>query len=77
MDIKLEKYKLVEWLIGLKDEAVISKIKEVRRENESSWSDEISEAEKIFITAGLKDLKNGNTFAHEQVMEEVSKSYGL
>lgn len=77
MDIQLEKYKLLEWLIGLKDERIISKIIEVKNENEDSWSDEISEDEKIFIKAGLKDLENGNTFYHEQVMEEVSRTYGL
>ncbi|MGV8815175.1 MAG: hypothetical protein ACOH2D_13810 [Gelidibacter sp.] len=77
MDIQLEKYKLLEWLIGLKDERIISKIIEVKNENDDSWSDEISEDEKIFIKAGLKDLENGNTFSHEQVMEEVSRTYGL
>ncbi|MEO5787363.1 hypothetical protein [Gelidibacter sp.] len=77
MDIQLEKYKLLEWLIGLKDERIISKIIEVKNENDDSWSDEISEDEKIFIKAGLKDLENGNTFYHEQVMEEVSRTYGL
>lgn len=39
MNIQLEKYKLLEWLIGLKDERIISKIIEVKSENENSWSD--------------------------------------
>ncbi|MGC1633349.1 MAG: hypothetical protein WA749_14665 [Gelidibacter sp.] len=77
MDIQLEKYKLLEWLIRLKDERIISKIIEVKNENDTSWSDEISEDEKIFIKAGLKDLENGNTVSHDQVMEEVSRTYGL
>ncbi|TDU43721.1 hypothetical protein BXY82_1138 [Gelidibacter sediminis] len=77
MDIQLEKYKLVEGLIGLKDEAIITKIKQVKDENEEAWSIDVSEAEKTFIKAGLKDLKQGKTYSHDQVMEEVSKAYGL
>lgn len=77
MDIQLEKYKIMEWLISINDERVISKIIEVKNENEKLWAEEITEAEKIFIKAGLKDIESGNTFSHEQVMEEVSKSYGL
>lgn len=77
MDIQLEKYKLLEWLIGLKDERIISKIKELKIKNESDWSQDISETEKLFIKAGLKDIEEGNTFSHDQVMEEISKEYGL
>lgn len=77
MDIQLEKYKLVEWLIGLKDEAIITKIKQVKDEHEEAWSIDVSEGEKTFRKAGLKGLKQGRTYAHDQVMEEVSKAYGL
>lgn len=77
MDIQLEKYKLLEWLIGLKDEHVISKVIEVKNQNKNSWSKEVSEDEKVMIKAGLKDFEDGNVFSHEQVMEEVSRTYGL
>ncbi len=30
MDIQIEKYKLIEWLMNLKDEAIISKIKNIK-----------------------------------------------
>jgi len=73
MDIQLEKYKLLEWLISLKDENVISKIKELKSQNESK----ISETEELFIKAGLKDIEEGNTFTHHQVMEDINKTYGL
>ena len=77
MDIQLEKYKLLEWLIGLKDEAIISKIKELQSANETGWSQEISETEKLFIKAGLKDIDDGNTFSHNQVMEDIKRKYGF
>ncbi|MEM9685896.1 MAG: hypothetical protein AAF934_03130 [Bacteroidota bacterium] len=79
MDIQLEKYKLMEWLIGLKDEAVISKLKTIKSSLSASsdWADDISETEKLLVNAGLKDIEEGNTFTHEQVMKEINEAYGI
>jgi|UniRef100_UPI00404A7F56 hypothetical protein len=77
MDIQLEKYKLIEWLMSLKDESIISKIKELKKNNSDEWSSDVSDTEKGFIEAGLKDIESGNTFTHQQVMEELNKTYGL
>ena len=77
MDIQLEKYKLLEWLIGLKDEDVISKIKDLKNNNEDEWSKAVAETEKLFIKAGMKDIDEGNTFSYEKLMEEISNVYGL
>lgn len=78
MDIQLEKYKLMEWLINLKDESVISKIKNIKSGlSTSDWTDDISETEKLFIETGLKDIENGNTFTHEEVMKEINETYGI
>lgn len=43
----------------------------------NNWSQEISETEKLFVNAGLKDIKNGNTFSQELVMEDINKAYGF
>ncbi len=79
MDIQLEKYKLMEWLISLKDESVFSKLKTIKSSVSSSsdWSNDISETEKLLINAGLKDIEEGNIFTHEQVMKEISETYGI
>tara|TARA_R110002096_G_scaffold408329_1_gene607417 strand:- start:786 stop:1025 length:240 start_codon:yes stop_codon:yes gene_type:complete len=79
MDIQLEKYKLMEWLMGLKDESVISKLKSIKSSlsNSSDWAEDISETEKLLINAGLKDVEEGNTFTHEQVMKEINEAYGI
>ncbi len=79
MDIQLEKYKLMEWLIGLKDESVISKLKTIKSSlsTSSDWTDDISETEKLLVNAGLKDIEEGNTFTHEQVMKEINEAYGI
>ncbi len=79
MDIQIEKYKLMEWLINLKDESIISKLREIKnsRSTSSDWADDISETEKLLVEAGLKDIEEGNTFTHEQVMKEINEAYGI
>lgn len=78
MDLQLEKYKLMEWLVNLKDETTILKLKKLKSElSDSSDYNAISETEQLFIEAGLKDIEEGNTFTHQQVMEEISKTYGI
>ncbi|MBC8756981.1 hypothetical protein H2O64_20080 [Kordia sp. YSTF-M3] len=76
MDLQLEKYKLMEWLVNLKDEAIIHKLKEIKNDRSTTdWSDTVSETEKLMIEAGLKDVEEGNTFTHQQVMEEINKNF--
>jgi len=78
MDIQLEKYKLVEWLMSLKDKSVISKLKTIKNSLSSSdWTDDISETEKSLINVGLKDIEEENIFTHEQVMKEINEAYGI
>ncbi|WP_417200682.1 hypothetical protein [Bizionia sp.] len=79
MDIQLEKYKLMEWLINLKDESIISKLKHIKNglSASSDWADDVSETEKLLVEAGLKDIEEGKTFTHEQVMKEINEAYGL
>lgn len=79
MDIQLEKYKLMEWLVNLKDETVISKLINIKNglSKSSDWVDDISETEKILVEAGLKDIEKGNTFSHEQVMKNINDAYDL
>ena len=33
--------------------------------------------ERLFLEAGLKDLKEGNVFSHKEVMREVKEKYGI
>ncbi|MDO5977088.1 hypothetical protein [Flavivirga jejuensis] len=78
MDIQLEKYKLMEWLVSLKDETIISKLKTIKNNisTSSDWADDISDTEKLLVESGLKGIENGNTFTHEQVMKEINDAYG-
>jgi predicted transcriptional regulator len=69
----------MEWLMGLQDESVISKLKSIKSSlsNSSDWAEDISETEKLLINSGLKDVEKGNTFTHEQVMKEINEAYGI
>ncbi len=78
MDIQLEKYKLMEWLVGLEDETLISKLRNIQQSlSESGYSNDISKLEKTMIEIGLRDLAEGNSFSHDQVMEEIKEKYGI
>ncbi|MCK5907472.1 MAG: hypothetical protein KAG37_07765 [Flavobacteriales bacterium] len=79
MDIQLEKYMLMEWLIGLKDETIISRIKSIKEGNTSinEWGDDVSETEISLIKAGIKDVQEGNVHTHEEVMREINEIYNI
>jgi len=79
MVIQLEKYKLVEWLVSLNDEAVIAKLASIKKSisKSSDWDGAISNEEKALIKLGLTDIQNGDTYTHEQVMKEIKDSYGI
>lgn len=75
----MEKYKLVEWLIHQNNEDIILKLKDFKKSlsENPDWNYEVSETEKLFIEAGLKDIEQGNTFSNEEVMREINEKYGL
>ncbi|CAL2078200.1 hypothetical protein [Tenacibaculum sp. 190524A02b] len=43
----------------------------------SDWAGDISNTEKLLVKVGLKDIEEGNTFAHEQVMKQINEAYDL
>lgn len=78
MDVQLEKYKLVEWLVNLNDERIISKIKSLKESFTSSeWNSTISEEEKKSILLGLKDIDEDNVSSHEDVMRRIEQRFGI
>ncbi len=80
MDIQIEKYKLMEWLINLKDESMISMLKSIKNNHRTSsdeWETSISETEKGLITEGLKNIEEADTYTHEEVMKELKDTYDI
>ena len=75
MDIQSEKLKLIEWLSSLKDQDIIEKLK-LFKENlsdGSDWWESLSTLEKDSIDRGIKDIEEGRTTPHSEVMNK----YGL
>ncbi len=78
MDLPAEKYRIIEWLMSLEDASIVKKLLKIRKESiETEESYDISEPEALLIKAGLKDLEEGKTFSHEEVMKEVREKYKL
>ncbi|WP_029037275.1 hypothetical protein [Salinimicrobium xinjiangense] len=78
MDLAAEKFKLMEWLISIEDESIVKRLQEIKDETSvSGKSYKISDTEKLFLEAGLKDLKEGSVYSHKDVMREVKEKYGI
>lgn len=71
MDIQGEKLKLIEWLQSLTDQSIIEKLK-LFKENlldKTDWWETLSVEEIKLIDEGLKDIKEGRTKPHSEVMK--------
>jgi predicted transcriptional regulator len=56
------------------DEKTVKAVLALLESNEEeNWWDTISEGEKASIKAGLKDIREGRTLPHEEVMKKYSK----
>ena len=71
MDIQSEKLALINWLISVNDKSVIDEIKTLRFQRENT----ISKAELDEINEGKNDIKEGRSFTHEEVMENIQDRF--
>lgn len=72
-NIEKDKLDIIKWVTTLKDETSIERLKMLKDSGSTTdWWDQISEAEKNAIDAGLADIKAGRIIPHE----EVKKLYG-
>ena len=69
------KIELIEWLQNLKDIDTLNFLKVLKDSSTKNqdWFHELSKKEKAGIEWGLRDIKNGKTFSHE----DVKVKYGL
>jgi len=67
LDIQLEKYKLIEWLMEIKDNST----------DNVEWSEEVSQIETKLIKKGLNDIENGNFSSHEDVMNRLKSKFSI
>jgi predicted transcriptional regulator len=76
MDIQAEKLKLIEWLKNLSDQSIIEKLKLFKDNlsDKSDWWESLSNDEIESIDEGLKDIEEGRTIPHSEVMKKYGKS---
>lgn len=65
MDIHAKKYQLIEWITNISDIKLIDKLMKIAEKTD--WWNEISEAERVSIERGLKDIEENRVFDHSEV----------
>lgn len=73
MDIHLEKLKLIQWLIEVRDKSIIKEFIALKELKETNGWDEISPEEKAEIEEGLAQADRGEVVPHEEVMAKYKK----
>lgn len=64
--------------MSLEDESLVKRLQEIRIEYlETLEPYKVSKPEELFIKAGLKDIEEGRTYSHEEIMQEVRERYKL
>jgi len=71
MNLQAKKYKLIEWITNIHDDAMLNKLLEIAED--SDWWDNISDAERASIDRGLKDLKEGRYYDHSEAKKLYEK----
>jgi predicted transcriptional regulator len=72
-DIKTLRKEVKEY-INHSDERMVRAIHAMlTADSEKDWWDETTEAQKASIERGLKDMEDGNTIPHEEMVKQYSK----
>ena len=78
MDIQTLKLDLVEKIINTEKTSLLLEISDLFSNNaKSDWCDNVPPEVQDSILEGLKDVEEGNTFTHDQVMCEAKQQYGF
>lgn len=78
MDIQTLKLDLVSQIINIEKPTLLLKINKIlQKESKTDWWDNLPEEVQESIMEGLDNVKNGNVFTHEQVVQEAKQKYGF
>ena len=70
MDIQAEKYSLIEYITQIKDEVVISRLKEFLKANDQDFWNDLDNSQQLEIKKGIEEIDNGETFDYEELMSK-------
>ncbi len=78
MDIQTLKLDLVSKIINTEKPTLLLKINKIlQKENKTDWWDKLPREVQESILEGMDNVKNGNVFTHEQVVQEAKQKYGF
>ena len=73
MDLKELKGDLLNWLEEVEDGAILQQVQAIKEGDD--WWNQISDTERKAIDSGLKQLDNGQSYTHEEVMSRVRSRF--
>jgi predicted transcriptional regulator len=75
MNIQAEKLKIIEWILGIQDKALIDQLSNLKNKiaENKDWADDLNRLELASIERGLKDLSEGKIHTHADVMKTYEK----
>jgi hypothetical protein len=77
MDIQALKIDLVEKIIKTEKQTILIKIRDLlQKEKSEDWWDELPPDIQDSILEGVSDVKKGNVYTQEQVIQEAREKYG-
>lgn len=78
MDIQTLKLDLVSKIINTEKPDLLFEINKIfQQDKKSDWWDEIPSEVQESILEGMADIKEGNIFSNEQIVQEVKQKYGF
>jgi hypothetical protein len=77
MDIQALKIDLVEKIIKTEKKSLLIKISElIQTEKSGDWWEQLPPEIQESIMDGFNNIKEGNVYTHEQVIQEAKERYG-
>jgi hypothetical protein len=77
MDIQALKIDLVDKIIKTEKQSILIKVSELlQKEKSKDWWEQLPLEIQESILDGAKDVKEGNVYTHEQVIQEAREKYG-
>ena len=78
MDIQSLKLDLVLKIINVEKPTLLLEINKILQEGSNTdWWDNLPMEVQESIMEGLENVKNGNVYTHEQVVQEAKQKYGF
>ena len=78
MDIQALKLDLVSKILSTEKTSLLLQIKNIfQKEDKTDWWDHLPVEVQESILKGLDDVKHGNVFSHNQILQEAKQKYGF